>query len=151
VPPAARICCVRPLYDFGYLDEAMDRLLSIINILQNDIHANTQIVFLEPRAAASERLLTSAGVVADALDAGCCGMAGSFGFEHVEVSRRIGERVLLPAVRAAKPNELIIAEGFSCREQIGQMTGRGALHLAEVLEEAVKAEAASNGETVGVT
>jgi len=62
-------------------------------------------------------------------------MAGSFGFErsHFDVSIAIGERVLLPAVRAATPETLVIADGFSCREQIAQATGRRPLHLAEVL------------------
>jgi FAD/FMN-containing dehydrogenase/Fe-S oxidoreductase len=68
-------------------------------------------------------------------DAGCCGMAGSFGFEQdkYEVSVAIGERVLLPAVRRAETSTLLIADGFSCREQIAQLTDREALHTAEVL------------------
>jgi hypothetical protein len=62
-------------------------------------------------------------------------MAGAFGFEraHYDVAMKIGERVLLPAVRAAATETLIIANGFSCREQILQATGRRALHLADVL------------------
>lgn len=70
------------------------------------------------------------------LDSGCCGMAGSFGYEagHYEVSRAIGERVLLPAVRAAAPETLVIASGFSCRGQIEEFVpGARPLHLAEVL------------------
>jgi Fe-S oxidoreductase len=69
------------------------------------------------------------------LASGCCGMAGSFGFENdkYEVSVDIGERVLLPAVRETPRDTLIIADGFSCREQIAQETEREALHLAEVL------------------
>jgi FAD/FMN-containing dehydrogenase/Fe-S oxidoreductase len=69
------------------------------------------------------------------IDSGCCGMAGAFGFEkeHYEISIKAGERVLLPAVRKANEDTLIIANGFSCREQIIQTTGRKALHLAEVL------------------
>jgi FAD/FMN-containing dehydrogenase/Fe-S oxidoreductase len=70
------------------------------------------------------------------LDSGCCGMAGSFGFErdHYDVSMKIGERALLPAVRMATKDTLIVADGFSCREQIAQATDRRALHLADVLE-----------------
>jgi hypothetical protein len=63
-------------------------------------------------------------------------MAGSFGYERgqrYQVSMACGERVILPAVRAADPDTLIIADGFSCREQIWQGTGRRALHLAQVL------------------
>jgi hypothetical protein len=63
-------------------------------------------------------------------------MAGSFGFEksHLGVSLAVGERVLFPAVRSAAPDTLIVADGFSCREQIFQATGRRALHLAEVIK-----------------
>jgi Fe-S oxidoreductase len=70
------------------------------------------------------------------LDSGCCGMAGAFGFEakHYDISMRIGERVLLPRAREAAADTLIIADGFSCREQIEQSTGREALHLAQVLQ-----------------
>jgi hypothetical protein len=62
-------------------------------------------------------------------------MAGSFGFErrHYDVSLGVGELALLPAVRAAAPDTLLVADGFSCREQIAQATGRRVLHLAEVL------------------
>jgi len=74
------------------------------------------------------------------LDSGCCGMAGSFGFErdHYDVSMRVGELVLLPAVRAVSRDTLIMADGFSCRTQIQQATGRRALHLADVLEMAAR-------------
>jgi FAD/FMN-containing dehydrogenase/Fe-S oxidoreductase len=70
---------------------------------------------------------------------GCCGMAGAFGFEkhHYDISSKVGEHALLPAVRAAGLNEVIIADGFSCREQIAQMTNRHALHVAEVLQLAI--------------
>lgn len=159
--PPATVCCGRPLYDFGYLDEARARLLRIVDMMRDDIEARTPVVFLEPSClsvfrdelanllphdnkaaqlaslcmdlatylenrpeppswrqlgktalyhghchqkalfgtAASKRVLENAGVATQVLDAGCCGMAGSFGFQHVNVSRRIGERVLLPAVR----------------------------------------------------
>ena len=74
---------------------------------------------------------------------GCCGMAGSFGFEHDKyaVSLAVGELELLPAVRKAAPECLIIADGFSCREQIAQCTDRHALHLAEVIQMALDGEA----------
>jgi FAD/FMN-containing dehydrogenase/Fe-S oxidoreductase len=83
-----------------------------------------------------EGLLRRMGITLDSPDAGCCGMAGAFGFEagKFPVSRAIGERVLLPAVRAASPDTLIVADGFSCREQIEQATGRRPMHLAEVLK-----------------
>ncbi len=70
---------------------------------------------------------------------GCCGMAGAFGFEKekYDVSVAIGELELLPAVRNAPADWLIIANGFSCREQIQQCTGRRALHLSEVIRRAM--------------
>ncbi len=79
------------------------------------------------------------GLDFEVLNAGCCGMAGSFGFEadKYDVSVAVGERVLLPAVRQADDDTLIIADGFSCREQIAELTGRGALHLAQVLQMAL--------------
>ncbi len=86
--------------------------------------------------SAEESVLKTMGVDFYAPAAGCCGMAGSFGFEahRYDISVAIGELELLPAVRQAAPDTLIIADGFSCREQISQCTGRQALHLAEALK-----------------
>ena len=86
-----------------------------------------------------ESLLQRIGIDFQAPAPGCCGMAGSFGFEHdkYDLSVAIGELELLPAVRKAPADWLIIADGFSCREQIAQGTGRHALHLAEVLQMAL--------------
>ncbi len=72
-------------------------------------------------------------------DTGCCGMAGPFGFDaaHYAVSMAIGERALLPRVRAAEQQTIIVADGFSCREQISQTTNRQALHPAQVLKMAI--------------
>ena len=88
---------------------------------------------------AENAVLKKLGLDYELLDSGCCGMAGSFGFEsgHYDVSVAVGERVLLPAVRAADDDTLIIADGFSCREQIAGLTGRGALHLAQVIQMAM--------------
>jgi len=87
------------------------------------------------KTADEEAILKKLGLDFELLDSGCCGMAGSFGFEreHYDVSQAVGELVLLPAVRAASRDTLIIANGFSCREQIEQSTDRRPLHLAEVL------------------
>ena len=70
------------------------------------------------------------------LESGCCGMAGAFGYEadKYQVSVACGERALLPEVRKAPVSSIIVADGFSCKEQIAQETGRHALHLAEVLK-----------------
>lgn len=89
---------------------------------------------------AEERLLARLGLDVQVLDAGCCGMAGAFGYERgtrYEVSMTLGERVLLPAVRGATHETIVVADGFSCREQIAQGTGREALHLAEVIQMAL--------------
>jgi FAD/FMN-containing dehydrogenase/Fe-S oxidoreductase len=84
-------------------------------------------------------LLDAAGVEVQAPDTGCCGMAGAFGFrrETYEASVRIADLALLPAVRAAAPATLIVADGFSCREQIEALTGRATVHLAQVLARAL--------------
>jgi Fe-S oxidoreductase len=70
------------------------------------------------------------------LDSGCCGMAGTFGMHlrHYDTSMRIGEAVLLPALRNLQEDVLIVADGFSCREQIIHGTGRRPLHSAQVLQ-----------------
>ena len=95
------------------------------------------------KMTAEESLLRRLGVDFTAPAPGCCGMAGSFGFnnEHYEVSQAIGELELLPAIRQAPPDWLIIADGFSCREQIAQNTDRRALHVAEVLQMALQPSA----------
>ena len=89
------------------------------------------VIKTEAEAAVLERL----GIEATILPAGCCGMAGAFGFEadHYEVSQRIAERALLPRLRAAEPDAILLADGFSCREQIRQGIGRTPLHLAELI------------------
>lgn len=191
--PGRALCCGRPLYDFGMLDPARNRLREILDALRDPIREGVPVVGLEPSCVAvfrdellqlfpddpdarrlaaqthtlaewmadaelsprSDRILVQAhchhhavmGLDADRqllgrlggdvrfLDAGCCGMAGAFGFEegHYEVSMACAERVLLPAVREAGPDDVVLADGFSCREQIFQGTGRRALHLAQLL------------------
>jgi FAD/FMN-containing dehydrogenase/Fe-S oxidoreductase len=195
--PRLRLCCGRPLYDFGLLDRAKRYLRSIIEELADAIDAGTRIVVLEPSCASvfrdelrnlfpqdprairlsaqtvllsellasgsstydpprltgrvllhghchqkalmkmdhAQALMRKMGLTVDTPDSGCCGMAGAFGFEAEKfaVSQAIGERVLLPAVRAAAADTMIVADGFSCREQIRQATGRRAMHLAEVI------------------
>jgi len=95
------------------------------------------------KMTAEESLLRRLGVDFTAPAPGCCGMAGSFGFhqEHFDISQTIGELELLPSVRQAPDDWLIIADGFSCREQIAQNTPRRALHLAEVLQMALQPSA----------
>jgi FAD/FMN-containing dehydrogenase/Fe-S oxidoreductase len=88
---------------------------------------------------AERALLDEMGMQHAILDAGCCGMAGAFGFEraHYDVSVACAEHKLLPAVRDASLDTLVVADGFSCREQIAQTTGRRALHLAQLLQMAL--------------
>jgi len=89
---------------------------------------------------AEQAVMDELGLEAEVLDSGCCGMAGSFGFERgdqYDVSVAAGERVLLPAVRAADPDTTLVADGFSCREQVFQGTGRRPLHLAQVIARAL--------------
>jgi len=198
--PRQVLCCGRPLYDFGMLDLARQKLREILHALKADIAAGVPVIGLEPSCIAVFRdellnffpddpmarrlseqayslgeflvrkadyhppmlkrkaivhghcqhkavigmseeiqLLKRLGLDSSLLDSGCCGMAGAFGFhqDHSELSIRIGEQVLLPAVRATAADTLIIADGFSCREQIAQTTPRRALHLAQVLQMAL--------------
>jgi Fe-S oxidoreductase len=92
------------------------------------------------KMTAEEAVLQRMGINFTAPAPGCCGMAGAFGFEKekYEISKAIGELELLPAVRQAPTDWLIVADGFSCREQIAQETDRHALHLAEVLQMALR-------------
>jgi FAD/FMN-containing dehydrogenase/Fe-S oxidoreductase len=92
------------------------------------------------KMTAEESVLERMGINFTAPAPGCCGMAGAFGFEKdkYEISKAIGELELLPAVRQAPTDWLIVADGFSCREQIAQETDRHALHLAEVLQMALR-------------
>jgi Fe-S oxidoreductase len=74
-----------------------------------------------------------------AIESSCCGMAGSFGYDaaHYEISMQMAELSLLPGVRAADANTLIVADGTSCRHQIGDGAGRPAVHVARVLQQAL--------------
>ncbi|HNB54816.1 MAG TPA: FAD-linked oxidase C-terminal domain-containing protein, partial [Anaerolineales bacterium] len=86
----------------------------------------------------SKQVLALTGAAVTEVDSGCCGMAGSFGYEaeHYDISLKMGERQLLPAVRQAEGD--VVAAGVSCRAQIAHATGRRALHPAEVLRRALK-------------
>jgi FAD/FMN-containing dehydrogenase/Fe-S oxidoreductase len=207
--PREALCCGRPLYDFGMLDEAKAYLLGILDALSEPIDAGLPVVVLEPSCASvfrdelcnlfpqnpraqrlrvqtfllseflerhvpdfqpptlarkvllhghchhkslmkmkdEESLLRKMGADLQSLDSGCCGMAGPFGFEKDKyaISQAVGERVVLPAVREAGMDTLILSDGFSCREQIFQATGRRAIHLAE----AIQLAASTSREAIG--
>jgi Fe-S oxidoreductase len=89
---------------------------------------------------AEVKLLRATGLEVEAPDTGCCGMAGSFGLRAATeaASRRIAEAALLPRLRAAPPDTVVVADGFSCREQIEGLGARSAQHLAEVLAGALR-------------
>ncbi|MGB6828589.1 MAG: FAD-binding and (Fe-S)-binding domain-containing protein [Terracidiphilus sp.] len=99
-------------------------------------HCHHKAVFGGP--ANEIALLGKTGASVSLIEAGCCGMAGPFGFEaaKIEVSKTIAGQGLLPAVEAAGPDTIIVADGFSCREQIAQLSGRTALHFADVMADA---------------
>ncbi len=203
IVPKERLCCGRPLYDYGMLDLAKRKLVDVVDALRPAIRAGVPVVGLEPSCLSvfrdelrnlladdedaqrlacqtktiSELLLATPGWKAPRLAAkavvqthchhkavldaqtqqqmfeamglelqpnptGCCGHAGSFGYEteHYPVSMTIAEQALLPAVRRAGGDTLIIADGFSCREQIRHGAGRYALHPVELLEFALRNE-----------
>jgi hypothetical protein len=104
-------------------------------LVQGHCHQKA-LMGLDAELAVLEKL----GMEVEVLDSGCCGMAGSFGFEREKYafSMKAGERVLLPAVRQAAADTLVVANGFSCREQIAQGAGRRALHLAEAIQMAMQ-------------
>ncbi len=200
VPPSG-LCCGRPLYDFGLLDDAKLYLERVLASLKPHLDAKLPVVVLEPSCASTfkdelgnlmpdradaatlrdrtmllselltneakhwtppklarhaivqghchqkaivgmapeKQVLEQMGVEHEVLSAGCCGMAGAFGFveETRDVGVACGERALLPRVRHERDETIVMANGFSCREQIGQGTHRGALHLAEVMKLAI--------------
>jgi Fe-S oxidoreductase len=85
-------------------------------------------------------MLKKAGYEVSEIDSGCCGMAGSFGFEkeHYDLSIKIGNRRLVPALKAAGADAEIVAPGISCRQQIDHLAGRKAKHPAELLLEGIE-------------
>ena len=96
-------------------------------------HCHHKAVFGGP--ASEIMLLRKSGATVEPIEAGCCGMAGPFGFEadKFEVSRRIANQDLLPAIQSSGVGTIVVADGFSCREQIEQLGHTRALHFAEVL------------------
>ena len=106
---------------------------------------------LNPERWAEREVLRRLDVEFDEPWQGCCGMAGSFGFEaeHYGVSQTIAEQALLPAVREAAPDALVIVQGFSCHTQIADGSGRQPIHLAQALERALSRQAATAGTAGG--
>ncbi|HZQ61234.1 MAG TPA: FAD-linked oxidase C-terminal domain-containing protein [Casimicrobiaceae bacterium] len=119
------------LRDIGYRPPRLERRALV------HMHCNHRAVM---HTDAEEWLLRELGVDYQVPDDGCCGLAGSFGFERhkYELSMKIGEQKLLPAVRGAHPDTLVVADGFSCREQIRHGAQRRALHVAEIAAMALR-------------
>ena len=117
----------------AYFDESPRRVL---------LHGHCHQKALVGTGAARRALSLPPGYSVEEVDSGCCGMAGSFGYEaeHSAISMQMGERRLLPAVRAAAAGTIIAAAGVSCREQIAHGSGRAALHPAQVLRDALREE-----------
>jgi len=103
------------------------------------LHGHCQQKALSSVASSVRVLSLPENYLVDVIPSGCCGMAGSFGYEkeHYDISMKIGELVLLPAVRSCDNDTIIAAPGTSCRHQIKDGTGRKALHPVEVLYHAL--------------
>ena len=103
------------------------------------VHGHCHQNAFEAMPAVASVLGMIPGAKVSQIPSGCCGMAGSFGYEaeHYETSMKMGEANLLPAVRKASAEAIIVADGTSCRHQIADATGRRALHVARVLEDAL--------------
>ncbi len=127
----------------GEFLEKHDHVAQLPNLrAQVLMHAHCHHKAIIKKAEHEERLLKKMGADFHQLTSGCCGMAGSFGFEKdkYDVSVQVGEHTLLPAVRRADLGTVILADGFSCREQISQLSDRHALHFAELLKLAIDSD-----------
>ena len=103
------------------------------------LHGHCHQKAFDTMAATESALALVPDLEVETVQAGCCGMAGAFGYQakHFDLSMRMAEMDLLPAVRAAADNVLVVADGTSCRHQIKDGAGRPAVHVARVLAEAL--------------
>lgn len=117
----------------------IDRNLFTLEKAHIKLHGHCQQKSIATTAAAKTMLTIPVNYSAEEIRSGCCGMAGAFGYEkrHYELSMKIGEMVLFPAVRNAETGTLIVAAGTSCRQQILDGTGVRALHPVEILYHAL--------------
>ncbi|MEL7543363.1 MAG: 4Fe-4S dicluster domain-containing protein, partial [Pseudomonadota bacterium] len=125
----------------GRLPETLGRLPQTAHV-----HGHCHQKSFGAFSAVREVLAMIDGLTVQPIESSCCGMAGAFGYgkDTASVSREMGELSLLPAVRAASPDDLVVADGFSCRHQIADGAGREAVHVADVLDAALR-----SGETGG--
>ena len=102
-------------------------------------HAHCHQKALVGSQGAMDILRSIPGAEAHEVKSGCCGMAGSFGFEkeHYDISMKIGEQFLFPSIRLEEGEFTVVSEGISCRQQIEQGTGRKAKHLVEILADSI--------------
>ena len=201
IMPDGHVCCGRPLYDYGFLDQAEQYLHRVLSRLREPIRAGIPVVGMEPSCLAvfkdeltkilphdddaarlagnvyhfgeffrafgitpprvpegeaaqavlwghchhratggvdsEQQVLEQMGVSTDSVVGGCCGLAGSWGFENGkwQISLDCGEQTFLPAARSAPAEAVVVANGFSCQTQLQQApgTGRQAMHLAQVM------------------
>ena len=103
------------------------------------LHGHCHQKAFDAMGAVEQALRLVPELAVETIASSCCGMAGAFGYEaeHYEMSMKMGEAALLPAVRRAEPETLVVADGTSCRHQIADGTGRQALHVARVLDRAL--------------
>jgi len=197
VMPQGHVCCGRPLYDYGFLDQAERYLHRVLDALREEVRQGTPVVGMEPSCLAvfkdelttmlphdddarrlarnayhfaeffsafdvepptlhgtalqwshchqratggkeaEVELLERMGLQVQPVTGGCCGLAGSWGFEKGKygISVDCGEQALLPAVRGADSSTAVVADGFSCTTQIADTgTGRDALHVAQLMQ-----------------
>jgi Fe-S oxidoreductase len=125
-----------------YLAGRIDRKLFTTEKLHINLHGHCQQKSIASTSAAITMLSIPENYSVEEIKSGCCGMAGAFGFEkrHYDLSMKIGELVLFPAVRSSEPGTVICAAGTSCRQQIMDGTGVQALHPVEILYHALKSE-----------
>ncbi|HEY2382780.1 MAG TPA: FAD-linked oxidase C-terminal domain-containing protein [Terriglobia bacterium] len=196
IVPEANLCCGRPLYDYGFLDQAKRQLVEILDTLEQPILYGIPVVGMEPSCmavfadeltnlfpnderaqklkkqthmlgdflekieyqppamkgtaliqghchqaaifgvSAEKKILDKMGIEADVMDAGCCGLAGSFGFEEdkYDLSMKIAHRAMVPKIEESTPGTWVVADGFSCHTQITGTTDRKPVHLAQVIQ-----------------
>ena len=142
--PDAKSLAARAILFEEFLSSEADagRLALALKPLAQDalLHGHCHQKAFGAMGAVEKALALIPGLRVKVVESSCCGMAGSFGYEaeHYDVSMKMGELSLLPAVRAAAPEALIVADGTSCRHQVADGTGRHALHVARVLERALE-------------
>ncbi|MBI3068088.1 MAG: 4Fe-4S dicluster domain-containing protein, partial [Betaproteobacteria bacterium] len=148
---AARLASSAMLFEeFLAREHAAGRLDLALGALEQKkalVHGHCHQKAFAGVSAVQQALQLIPGLDVELIESGCCGMAGAFGYdaEHYDISMKMGEAALLPRVREAAPDALIVADGVSCRHQIRDGAGREALHVARALQAAVKNAGSKSG------